>query len=717
MTNQTNRMIRTRHLLIVVALSLLWNSSFAQFVVQNNGALVTVNAGCLTTIKTGDLVNGSGTINNAGRITVEGDLVNNDLITGAGVSSGLFTVLNNWENNQTFISDQSRVILNGGAQSITGTSISSFYDLTLPGSGIKTMTLNAEISNVLELNGLELATQNNVLHVQNTSPSAIVANGGFVSSLGSGRLSWDMNSTSTYVFPLGSSTGTFRVRPLAIAPNTNAAHTFAARLANVNATSEGYDISANASDVCQVNGQFFHLIERVVGNGAADISQYYVAGQDGSWSNAGHWQNLPQWESAGASALATVAPYSTVTTTGWSDFSTSAFALINMAPQVAFNATALASCIEGSAIGLVGSPSGGVFAGQGVQGAQFVPSVAGVGSHEVTYSYSIANGCVGTVAQTIEVYAQPQVIISASQAAPYQLCQGQTVTFSATPGFADYDWSNSAQDASIEVGSSGTYSVIATDANGCEASSSSVNVVVNPVPTPVITANGPLEFCQGGTVQLSTSTGFGSYNWSNGGTSLSTTATSSGSYTVTVTNQFLCSGTSAPINVSVTAPTVSYIEHVGDSMYIVPSNGSSYQWFYNGSPIPGAIGTHYIATQSGNYSAQFVGDNGCESNTSVLELTYSGGNVGVDEQEIFTLLGVFPNPGKGDFIVKGILPNMEDVLIVVTDMLGKRLIPDIALNDTDQFNQVVDISDFANGVYFVRIQVRSGSPTVRYVKS
>jgi hypothetical protein len=50
-------------------------------------------------------------------------------------------------------------------------------------------------------------------------------------------------------------------------------------------------------------------------------------------------------------------------------------------------------------------------------------------------------------------------------------------------------------------------------------------------------------------------------------------------------------------------------------------------------------------------------------------------------------------------------------------MLGKQLMPDIFIQGTNQFNQQVDLSQFANGVYFVRIQVADTSLTVRYIKS
>lgn len=689
----------------------------AQFVVHNNGALVTVAPGCIATVKTGDFVNDAGILNNAGSITVEGDFVNNDAVTGAGTNTGIFTVRDNWVNNQNFTADQSLVVLNGANQSISGTAVSSFYNLNTTGSGVKTLGINANVAGTLQLSGLELATQTHTLHIQNPSNAAINAGGGFVSSLGAGRLAWDLNNTSTYIFPLGSSVGIQRIRPVAITLAVAAPHTFAARLANVNATSEGYDISDKAVEVCTVNNQFYHLIDRVAGTGAASIGQYYVAAQDGNWDEGGHWQNVPQWENMDNGLTASVGGFNVLTTSSWSNFSSSAFSLIRLAPQVSLNLPITGTCVGGSPFALTGSPAGGTFFGNGVVGGQFQPNAAGIGFHDVTYSYMTPGGCEGTATETVEVYNQPSVTISTTGPQPVQLCQGETATLTATPGYSNYTWSNSVNGEFIVVGTGGTYSVTVADANGCQGTSSGVLVAVNPVPNPTINANGPLQFCQGGSVVLSTQAGFGSYNWSNGGTNISTTAITGGDYTVTVTNQFLCSGTSAPVTVNVLNPQQAQIFNVGDSMYISPAGNSGIQWFLNGNPIPGATGPYHLGTESGNYTAQYTDANGCTGNTWTLEFTYSGGNVGIAEQGVFSLLDLYPNPGRGQFVIRGAMPSSVDVHIGVTDMLGRTLMPDVFLSTTDQFAKEFDISEFANGVYFVRIRVSDSVFTVRYVKS
>ena len=53
---------------------------------------------------------------------------------------------------------------------------------------------------------------------------------------------------------------------------------------------------------------------------------------------------------------------------------------------------------------LTGSPPGGTFSGPGISGNYFVPSKAGEGNHNITYSYTNTNGCSNSDSQEVEVF-------------------------------------------------------------------------------------------------------------------------------------------------------------------------------------------------------------------------------------------------------------------------------------------------------------------------
>ena len=89
--------------------------------------------------------------------------------------------------------------------------------------------------------------------------------------------------------------------------------------------------------------------------------------------------------------------------------------------------------------------------------------------------------------------------------------------------------------------------------NGCNSTSTPVSVVINPLPQPLITPPGPITACNGTSVTLTTSV-FSSYLWSTNATTQSISVNAAGNYTVTVTNSYGCTGTSAATVVNFSEP-------------------------------------------------------------------------------------------------------------------------------------------------------------------
>src|SRR3954467_2824434 len=114
----------------------------------NNGADVAVTGGGILWVD-GAVENAAGLFSNAGQTTVKGYFRNGSLATG-GNSRGEYIVYGDWENNNLFTADQSIVRLTGNSQLITGTSVTTFHDLSLETFGaIKRQTLDAFTSHQL----------------------------------------------------------------------------------------------------------------------------------------------------------------------------------------------------------------------------------------------------------------------------------------------------------------------------------------------------------------------------------------------------------------------------------------------------------------------------------------------------------------------------------------------------------------------------------------
>ncbi|MEY4595220.1 MAG: hypothetical protein RIQ47_1630, partial [Bacteroidota bacterium] len=170
---------------------------------------------------------------------------------------------------------------------------------------------------------------------------------------------------------------------------------------------------------------------------------------------------------------------------------------------------------------------------------------------------------------------------------------GSAVLYSNIP--SGLVWSfNGSTTRSQTVSSSGSYTFVATDGNGCTATAAPVVFTVNPEPTASVTSGTIL--CNGGTTTVDVTVTGGTAPYTNTGTF----TVPAGTYTYVVTDAVGCDDT---VSVSITQPaaiTGSTTESACDS----------YTWSANSTTY----------TASGTYIATLVAANGCDSTVS-LNLT------------------------------------------------------------------------------------------------
>lgn len=177
-------------------LSLLPIAAHAQLL-TNNGAVLTSTAAVQ--------VNGSA-LNDAG---------------GQIANDGTLTLTGNWTNNagnNGFAMSQGAVVMAGAAQSIAGSSVTVFNNLTLAGTGTKTLQQHIETggapigsSGVLAINDRTLDLNGFNLTVRNAAPAAITRTSGFIVSerdpvAGYSRVRWNIGAGTagnTHVIPFG----------------------------------------------------------------------------------------------------------------------------------------------------------------------------------------------------------------------------------------------------------------------------------------------------------------------------------------------------------------------------------------------------------------------------------------------------------------------------------------------------------------------------------
>jgi hypothetical protein len=234
-----------------------------------------------------------------------------------------------------------------------------------------------------------------------------------------------------------------------------------------------------------------------------------------------------------------------------------------------------------------------------------------------SYSVTAFNGSCQATSSAVQVSVIPTPNPVITVEGSLTLCSGQTTTLVASGG-TTYLWSTGATTASITISQAGTYSVTAFNGT-CQATSSAVQVVVNPSPNPIITVEGSLALCSGQTTTLVASGGT-TYLWSTGATTASITVSQAGTYSVTAFNGS-CQATSSAVQVSVT-PTPNPIITVdgslalclGQTTTLVASGGTTYLW------STGATTASITISQAGTYSVTAF-NGSCQATSSAVTVT------------------------------------------------------------------------------------------------
>ncbi len=257
------------------------------------------------------------------------------------------------------------------------------------------------------------------------------------------------------------------------------------------------------------------------------------------------------------------------------------------------------------------------------------------------------------ITMTVSGFVNADVTLAASPSGT--VCSGTSVTYTATPTAGGpapmYEFFVNA--VSVQSSASDTYTyapangdlvyVVMTSSFDCAlnspATSPTLTASVNPTPAaPTVTAGGPITFCNGGSVVLtSDSSGIGN-QWyidgilQSGETNPTITATTSGTYTVTYTENGCTSVPSVPVVVTVNANPVATI--TGTPSFCTASStilsaatsaaGSGtitgYQWVLNGVTNLGTAVTETVST-IGSYTVIVTNSNGCSTTSAATVVT------------------------------------------------------------------------------------------------
>jgi uncharacterized delta-60 repeat protein len=501
--------------------------------------------------------------------------------------------------------------------------------------------------------------------------------GNFNTPITIGSISSTTNGSIAASIPSGQIVGTgYRIRVVSSSPLTNGSNNGSditikpLPIVNANSTStsicQGSSITLTASGTANVYSWLNGVNDGVSFVPANNINTYIVSG--------------------------------TNTTTGCSN-SDSITITLNPLPSVIANSTQTTICY-GSSITLTGSGADIYSWNNGVSnGVSFVPSGSQV--YTVTGTNNQTN-CSNTATVSIVVNPLPNVTANSTQ---NNICAGISIMLTGV-GANTYSWSNGVSNGVSFVPSPGSqvYTVTGTNSQNNCSDTASILITVNPLP--LVTANATNNnLCLGDNVTL-TGGGADSYNWSGGVTNGVAFVPSIGShvYTVTGANSNTGCSNTATVSIIVNQIPIATVTENGDGI-IYASNGSNYSWIncQSGNSIPGETAPSFAPFVNGSY-AVIVSVNGCSDTSNCININYVGIQESVGDD-----IKLFPNPTSQNVTIKMGVSNAQ---LIISDSHGKTLLESNFNND-----EIINISNYASGVYFFKIQTSQFTYIKKIVKN
>lgn len=243
--------------ILVFILFIQSSFSWAQVYVSP-GAQMTTKSGSVVMVQDMDVEN-HGRIDHAGEIEVHGNIINDAFWKCDTLVKNITTLTLDWTNNKYFNSGIGTVNFYGANQLIQGSQSSFFYNLNLQGTTgiIKTQLSHAGAKNIVNLTGVECATNGYTFTLFNSNLAVKRTNGYFSTFLdGKIRAIYPVSGTSNTEIPLGFGTASAAYKPFYLIKSPQ--DSFDITLYGHSASADNKDVLAVDDSVCAVNPFYYY---------------------------------------------------------------------------------------------------------------------------------------------------------------------------------------------------------------------------------------------------------------------------------------------------------------------------------------------------------------------------------------------------------------------------------------------------------------------------
>ncbi|MDC0230856.1 metallophosphoesterase [Aureispira] len=238
-------------------------------------------------------------------------------------------------------------------------------------------------------------------------------------------------------------------------------------------------------------------------------------------------------------------------------------------------------------------------------------------------------------------------------------------------------WNNGYTTPNLSGLDGGTYTVLITDAVGCERTDT---ITINEPPevnTQILSSTGNYVLCDSNSIILSATGNNINYSWSTGDTTSSILVSSAGTYSITA---FDSSGCTSPIvSTTVTTDSTPYaisFQYTSNGLianFITNNQSGFYNWNFGDGTTSTLQNPIHIYNSANLYTVELIIINGCGSDTTIQVIDISNTSVGhIDTIKQFNIK-TEPNPFSDFTLLSFENPYKDDLSLTITDLYGKKL--------------------------------------------
>jgi hypothetical protein len=408
------------------------------------------------------------------------------------------------------------------------------------------------------------------------------------------------------------------------------------------------------------------------------------------------------WSTGATAASITVSPAGTTvyTVTGTTSGCTNAkTATINVNASPTVNVNSPTICNGGSAT-ITASGATTYSWNTGATTASVIVSPASTTFYTVT---GTTGGCTNVKTVTVSVNTTPTISVTGTVQA---ICAGTSATISVS-GATTYSWNTGAAASSISVAPVATTVYTVTGYNGaCASTIKTATITVNASPT--VSVNNAV-ICAGASANLNAN-GATTYSWNTGATAsgISVSPAATTVYTVTGTSAGCSNAKTAtvtvnplpPINISANNTFVCQ----GQMVSLSATGANTFTW--QPGNVTGSV-ANFIPSSSQIYTCTGTDGNGCDGNNNIsITVSPCTGIMNGDNEISFT---IYPNPAKDQLTIIINTTKQFECNIELADATGKIVYKQKAKFVNNSNEHKINLSTFANGIYFMKIITKEGN--------